>query len=225
MDICRCEKTHQKGLIDSTSADEYLKRFRVLLRNRHSRAKQNTTCIITRPSPLLNYFLLIAKIYLLDCRRNQIFPNIVGFKAKIVLEYKTEAYITQKGNKIKFLQSNSELHSLTLLLVLLLFYVYRICILSFSHLNDYFLQISFAKLLVVSYVSYWRENNYVNVDAELPPLQNVLNVYTHHWVIVKKSSRKTCQLTVGRLSVDCRPSVAQLSAVCCLTVGQQTADS
>ena len=86
--------------------------------------------------------------------------------------------------------------------------------LSFSHLNDYFLQISFAKLLVVSYVSYWRENNYVNVDAELPPLQNVLNVYTHHWVIVKKSSRKTCQLTVSRLS-----------AVCCLTVGQQTADS
>ena len=24
MDICRCEKTHQKGLIDSTSAGEYL---------------------------------------------------------------------------------------------------------------------------------------------------------------------------------------------------------
>ena len=78
--------------------------------------------------PLTKLLLLIAKIYLLDCRRNQIFPIIVGFKAKIELEYKTEAYITQKGNKIKFLLSNCELHSCTLLLVLLLFYVYRICI-------------------------------------------------------------------------------------------------
>ena len=61
--------------------------------------------VITRPCPLLNYFLLIAKIYLRDCRRNQTFPNIVGFKAKIELKYETEAYIARKGNKIKFLQS------------------------------------------------------------------------------------------------------------------------
>ena len=61
--------------------------------------------LLTRPCPLLNYFLLIAKIYLWDCRRNQSFPNIVGFKAKIELKYETEAYIARKGNKIKFLQS------------------------------------------------------------------------------------------------------------------------
>ena len=61
--------------------------------------------VITRPCPLLNYFLLIAKIYLWDCRRNQAFLNIVGFRAKIELKYETEAYTARKGNEIKFLQS------------------------------------------------------------------------------------------------------------------------
>ena len=61
--------------------------------------------VITRTCPLLNYFLLIAKIYLWDRRRNQTFPNSVGFKAKIELKYETEAYIARKGNKIKLLQS------------------------------------------------------------------------------------------------------------------------
>ena len=64
-----------------------------------------------------------------------------------------------------------ELYSVNLLLVLLLFCVYRICILLFGHLNDYFLQISFAKLLVVSYVSYVYEFNYGwNVDAAVDGL-------------------------------------------------------
>jgi len=38
--------------------------------------------IITRPCPLLAYFLLIAKIHLWDCTRNQTFPSFVAFKAK-----------------------------------------------------------------------------------------------------------------------------------------------
>ena len=58
--------------------------------------------VITRPCPLLNFFLLIAKIYLWDCRRNQPFPNIVGFKAKLELKYETEAYIARKGNKTRY---------------------------------------------------------------------------------------------------------------------------
>ena len=60
--------------------------------------------ITKRPCLLLNYFLLIAKIYLWDCRRNQSFPNIYGFKAKIKVKYETEAYIARKSNKIGFLQ-------------------------------------------------------------------------------------------------------------------------
>ena len=60
--------------------------------------------ITKRPCLLLNYFLLIAKIYLWDCRRNQSFPNSHGFKAKIKVKYETEPYIARKSNKIGFLQ-------------------------------------------------------------------------------------------------------------------------
>ena len=50
-----------------------------------------------------------------------------------------------------------ELYSVILLLLLLLFYVYRISILFFGHLNDYFLETSIAKLKVVIYVTYVNE--------------------------------------------------------------------
>ena len=120
--------------------------------------------ILTRPCPLLNYSLLIAKVYLWDCRRNQTFPNIIGFKAKIELKYETEAYIARKGIKIKTLTVvMGELYSVILLSFLLLLYVYRISILFFGHLNNYFLQTFFAKLVVVIYVTYVNDNSYVNV--------------------------------------------------------------
>ena len=95
--------------------------------------------VITRTCPLLNYFLLIAKTYLWDCRRNRTFPNIVGFKAKIEFKYETEAYIARKGNKIKFYNRNGRIVLCNFIFTLLLFYVYRIFILFFSHFNDYFL--------------------------------------------------------------------------------------
>ena len=110
--------------------------------------------VIRRPCPLLNYLLLIAKIYLWDSRKNRTFPNIFGFKVKTELKYVTEAYTARKGNNKNFTIEMEESHSVTVLLVSLLFYVYRICVLSFGHLNDYFLQVSFAKLVVVSYVSH-----------------------------------------------------------------------
>ena len=53
----------------------------------------------------LKYFLLIAKVYSWDCRRNQIFPYNVGFKAKIELKDETEVNIARNGNEIKFFQS------------------------------------------------------------------------------------------------------------------------
>ena len=48
---------------------------------------------------------MIAKIYLWDCRRNQTFPTIHGFKANIEVKHEKEAYIARKSNKIGFLQS------------------------------------------------------------------------------------------------------------------------
>ena len=45
---------------------------------------------------LLNYFIIIEKLYLWDCRSKQILPNIYGFRAKIIAKYETEENI---GNK------------------------------------------------------------------------------------------------------------------------------
>jgi len=45
---------------------------------------------------LLSYFIIIGKLYLLDCSGKQILPNIYGFRAKIVAKYETEEKISNK---------------------------------------------------------------------------------------------------------------------------------
>ena len=45
---------------------------------------------------LLNYLLLIAKIYLWDCRRTQILPNTTSFKLKVNNKFETEKYVCVK---------------------------------------------------------------------------------------------------------------------------------
>jgi len=57
--------------------------------------------IITSKCPLLNYLLLIAKVYLWDCRRSKMLPNIVGLKLKVKNKYETEKYICIKNNTIE----------------------------------------------------------------------------------------------------------------------------
>ena len=37
--------------------------------------------------PLLNYLILIGKLYLWDCRKKQVLPNIEGFKFKVRIKY------------------------------------------------------------------------------------------------------------------------------------------
>ena len=52
--------------------------------------------IITQQCPsfnLLNYFIIIGKLFLWNCRESQINPEITGFKNKIVLKYETERNI------------------------------------------------------------------------------------------------------------------------------------
>ena len=55
-------------------------------------------CIIA-----IDWFLLFSLLW--DCRRNQPFPSIYGFKAKIEVKNETELYIARKSNKMGFLQS------------------------------------------------------------------------------------------------------------------------
>ena len=57
--------------------------------------------IATSESPLLNYLLLIGKLYLWDCRRSQILPRLAGFKIKIKIKFLTEKYISTKNTTLK----------------------------------------------------------------------------------------------------------------------------
>ena len=56
--------------------------------------------ILSSEYPLLNYFLLIAKLYLWDCRRSQILPSLAGLKMKIKIKFETEKYICTKNKTL-----------------------------------------------------------------------------------------------------------------------------
>ena len=52
--------------------------------------------IISKQCPstqLLNYFIIVGKLFLWDCRRNQIKPTIKGYQNKIANKYETESKI------------------------------------------------------------------------------------------------------------------------------------
>ena len=55
--------------------------------------------IISKQCPstkLLNYFIIIGKLFLWDCRRNQIKPKIKGYQNKIAKKYETERKTKKK---------------------------------------------------------------------------------------------------------------------------------
>jgi len=55
--------------------------------------------IISKQCPstaLLNYFIIIGRLFLWDCRRNQTKPKIKGYQNKIAKKYETERKIKQK---------------------------------------------------------------------------------------------------------------------------------
>ena len=56
--------------------------------------------IIYANCPLLNYLLLVAKLYIWDCRRNLTSPIIDAFKLKAKVKYETEKLICVKTNNI-----------------------------------------------------------------------------------------------------------------------------
>ena len=49
---------------------------------------------------LLNYLILIAKLYLWGCRGNQTLPVITAFSSKVNIKYETEKYVCVKTNKM-----------------------------------------------------------------------------------------------------------------------------
>ena len=51
--------------------------------------------------PLLNYLILISTLYLWDCRKKRVLPNIEGFKFKVRIKYQVEKYISTKNKKLE----------------------------------------------------------------------------------------------------------------------------
>ena len=56
--------------------------------------------IVDSKRPLLNYLLLIAKLYLWDCRRTSMLPEIIGLKHKIKNKFEIEKYVNIKNNTL-----------------------------------------------------------------------------------------------------------------------------
>ena len=54
---------------------------------------------------LLYYLIMIGKLYLWDCRRSQILPNICGFKKKIAVKYEMEKYISLHSKKKDYFEA------------------------------------------------------------------------------------------------------------------------
>ena len=55
--------------------------------------------------PLLNYLLLIAKLYLWDCRRTSMLPEIIGLKHKIKTKFEIEKHVSIKNNTLDTLKN------------------------------------------------------------------------------------------------------------------------
>ena len=60
----------------------------------------NITGIVDSKRPLLNYLLLIAKLYLWDCRRTSMLPEIIGLQHKIKNTFEIEKYVSIKNNTL-----------------------------------------------------------------------------------------------------------------------------
>ena len=48
----------------------------------------------------MNYLILITKLYLWGCRRNQTLPVITAFSSQVKIKYETEKYICVKSNRM-----------------------------------------------------------------------------------------------------------------------------
>ena len=65
-----------------------------LLKDNIRLSLQDILVVMIRPNSSSANLIMIGKLYLWDCRRSQILPNIYRFKKKIALKYETEKYIS-----------------------------------------------------------------------------------------------------------------------------------
>ena len=67
----------------------------------HAMCLRNVIIGITLSCHLLNYLILIGKLYLWACRKSQVLPKIEGFKFKIRIKCQAEKYISTRNNKLE----------------------------------------------------------------------------------------------------------------------------
>ena len=102
-DKCSFCKSHSETLshllFDCKKNAEFLERllifyfYSVSKEFVHLTLKDVILGIIITKCPVLNYLLLIAKIFFWDCRRTQILAYITGFILKVKNKYVTEKYV------------------------------------------------------------------------------------------------------------------------------------
>ena len=64
----------------------------------HLSAKNVLFGVLSKQGPLsnlLNYFIIIGKLFLWDCRRSQTLPKIQGLQSKLKIKYETEKNINK----------------------------------------------------------------------------------------------------------------------------------
>ena len=67
----------------------------------HLTLKEIWIGFLSSECPLLNYLILIGKIYLWSCRRNEVLPTINSFIVRIKGKYEVEKYIWTKNKSLQ----------------------------------------------------------------------------------------------------------------------------
>lgn len=67
----------------------------------HLTLKEIWIGFLSSECPLLNYLILIGKIYLWSCRRNELLPTINSFIVRINGKYEIEKYIFTKNKNLQ----------------------------------------------------------------------------------------------------------------------------
>ena len=67
----------------------------------HLTLKEIWIGFLSSECPLLNYLILIGKIYLWSCRRNELLPTINSFIVRINGKYEIEKYICTKNKNLQ----------------------------------------------------------------------------------------------------------------------------
>ena len=67
----------------------------------HLTLKEIWIGFLTSECPLLNYLILIGKIYLWSCRRNEVLPTINSFIVRVNSKYEIEKYICTKNKSLQ----------------------------------------------------------------------------------------------------------------------------